>query len=69
MTPVEFSAEVEADLEEIGAYIAKESPYGASRFVQELMFACDAIADVPLGYPLYPDDKRQGSAIRSTSAV
>jgi toxin ParE1/3/4 len=59
---VEFTAAAESDLEDIGAYISKDSEYWASRFVQELIFASAAIADMPLSYPLYPD--REASGIR-----
>jgi toxin ParE1/3/4 len=62
MTTVEFSAEAISDLEQIGQYISQESPYWASRFIQELIYACGTIADLPLGYPLYPD--RETSGIR-----
>jgi toxin ParE1/3/4 len=65
MMKVEISAEAEADLRSIGEHIEKRSNYWASRFVQELIYACHTLADWPLAYPLYPD--REASCVRKKS--
>jgi toxin ParE1/3/4 len=49
-----FSAEAEAGLEEIGDYIAKDSPRRAISFIRELREAALALADHPEAYPLIP---------------
>lgn len=43
-----FSRQAEADLEEIGDYIARDNPQRALGFLQELHAHCRRIADAPL---------------------
>lgn len=49
-----FSAQAEAGLEQIGDYIAKDSPRRAISFTRELRDAALALADHPKAYPLIP---------------
>jgi plasmid stabilization system protein ParE len=49
---VVVTAEAEADLEQLTAYIAEESIETALRFAQELREKCASLADAPRGYPL-----------------
>jgi toxin ParE1/3/4 len=57
---VEFSDEVESDLEQIADYIAKDSPRRALSFVQELRGKCEALAATPKGLPLVPRYEQHG---------
>jgi toxin ParE1/3/4 len=41
----------EADLEEIGDYIAMDSPLRALAFVEELRAQCRVLAQLPLAFP------------------
>lgn len=47
-----FSEKAEAGLEEIGDYIAKDSPRRAITFTRELREAALALAEHPKAYPL-----------------
>ncbi|MFH1157523.1 MAG: type II toxin-antitoxin system RelE/ParE family toxin [Pseudomonadota bacterium] len=49
--PVIISAAAEADLEEIGDFIAASSPVRAVSFIAELRGHCQKIAAAPMGYP------------------
>jgi plasmid stabilization system protein ParE len=51
---VVVTAEAEADLEQITAYVAEESIESALRLAQELREKCESLADAPRGYPLVP---------------
>lgn len=51
---VVFAPAAEADLGEIGAFIANDNPLRAAAFVQELYGACVSIRDLPLGAALMP---------------
>ncbi len=51
---VVLSAEAEADLEHIAAYVAEQSPQAALKFIRELRDRCDSLADAPRAYPLVP---------------
>jgi len=51
---VGFSPRSAQDLEEIGDFIARDSPRRAVSFVDELEQACEAIADAPLGHEAQP---------------
>jgi toxin ParE1/3/4 len=44
-----------SDLEEIGDYIAEDSPARARAFVHELRQRCERLCDFPYAYPLRPD--------------
>ena len=51
----------EADLEEIGDYIARDNRLNALHFITELRTHCKAIGDAPLAYAERPE-LRNGSA-------
>ena len=59
---VVFSRLAEADLEEIGDFIAADNPAGALRFVRDIRRHCREIARSPLAYVARPD---LGAAIRA----
>jgi toxin ParE1/3/4 len=46
-----FSDLAEADLEDIGDYIAQDNPARAVSFLRELREACRGLCDTPLRYP------------------
>jgi toxin ParE1/3/4 len=50
-----FAARAEADLEDIGDYIAEDNPLRARSFTIELRERCKRIADMPRAYPLRPE--------------
>jgi toxin ParE1/3/4 len=49
------SAEAEADLEEIGDYIAQDNPERADTFIEEIRARFDSISDMPRAYPERPE--------------
>jgi len=49
---VVITAEAEADLDQIAAYVAERSPQGALKLIHELRDRCESLADAPRGYPL-----------------
>lgn len=49
---VVLTDEAEADLEQIGDYIAADSPRRAVTFVQELVKRCQRLAEMPRAFPL-----------------
>lgn len=49
------SAEAEADLEEIGDYIAQDNPERAVTFLEEIRGRFDAISQMPRAYPERPE--------------
>jgi toxin ParE1/3/4 len=51
---VVITAEAEADLEQIAAYVAEQSPRSALTLVRELRDRCESLLDTPRGYPLVP---------------
>ncbi len=51
---VEVTAEAEADLERIAAYIATDNPARALSFIEELGDRCLDLADMLLAFPLVP---------------
>jgi plasmid stabilization system protein ParE len=51
---VVISAEAEADLDQIAAYVAERSPQSALRLIRELRNSCESLLDAPRGYPLVP---------------
>lgn len=52
---VRFSKRSEIDLEEIGDYVANDSPRNAANFVVKLRDACQRIGRMPTGYRLRPE--------------
>jgi toxin ParE1/3/4 len=52
---VQFSDEAKNDLREIGAFIRKQSPHWSARFVRELAYACKALRDMPMRFPVLPE--------------
>jgi toxin ParE1/3/4 len=50
-----FSPEAEADLQQIGDYIAEDNPRRAASFVQELVEHAVRIMDAPLAHPRRDD--------------
>jgi plasmid stabilization system protein ParE len=57
---VVLTNEAEADLEQIGDWIARDNPMRAVTFVQTLRAKCLGLGDVPLGFPLVPRYERSG---------
>ena len=57
---VEFTAVAEADLEEIGDFIARDNPVRAVSFVQEIARACRDLADMPEAWPVVPRYEQHG---------
>lgn len=51
---VDLTTAARADIAEIGAYIRSDNPARAATFEQELVSACEAISDLPLGWPMVP---------------
>src|SRR3954447_9814521 len=51
---VVVTAEAEAELEQIFAYVAEQSPRSALTLHRELRERCESLADAPRGYPLVP---------------
>jgi plasmid stabilization system protein ParE len=49
-----ITAEAEADLEQIAAYVAEQSARSALTLIRELRERCDSLLDAPRGYPLVP---------------
>ena len=57
---VVLSQEAEADLEQIGDYIALDRPSRAVTFVQELRSSCEKLAHMPMAFPLVPRYEHAG---------
>lgn len=57
---VRYTSEARADLIEIGAWIAEDSPRRSETFVQELMAACNALSEMPRRFQLVPGHKESG---------
>ena len=55
-----FTNEATADLENLGDYIAEESPSQAMAFVQELRRHCASLLDMPKRFPLTPRHEISG---------
>jgi plasmid stabilization system protein ParE len=51
---VVITAEAEADLEQIAAYVAEQSSRGALNLMRQLRERCETLTDAPRGYPLVP---------------
>ena len=64
---VRLSARSKADLEEIGEYIAIDSPMGAVAFVRKLRAACAKIGNMPSAYRARSEllDGLRSSALKS----
>ncbi|HZL29147.1 MAG TPA: type II toxin-antitoxin system RelE/ParE family toxin [Acidobacteriaceae bacterium] len=52
---IEYSLDVEEDLDEIAAYIAADNPRRAVTFIREIRAEIDRIGQGPLLYQLRPD--------------
>ncbi|MFT3811291.1 MAG: type II toxin-antitoxin system RelE/ParE family toxin [Micropepsaceae bacterium] len=52
---VRYTRAAEGDVEAIGDWIAEDSPRGAVAFIERLSRACDALASMPLAYPVEPE--------------
>jgi toxin ParE1/3/4 len=61
---VRLSKRCEVDLEEIGDYIAADSPLNAVRFLRELRDACNRTGVMPTGYRARPE---LGEGLRSSA--
>jgi toxin ParE1/3/4 len=57
---VVISDVAEAELEAIGDWIAEANPTRALSFAMELRHRCEALSDVPSGFPLVPRYERLG---------
>ena len=57
---VVISDAAEAELEAIGDWIAEGNPTRALSFVMELRRRCEALSDMPTGFPLVPRYKHLG---------
>ena len=57
---VVITAEAEADLEQIAAYVAEQSPQNALNLIRELRRRCESLLDAPRGYPLVPRYEETG---------
>ena len=55
-----LSAESEADLDRIAAYIAESNPERAETYVRQLRVACTDLALAPRAFPLVPRLARAG---------
>ena len=53
-------ARVRAELEAIGDWIGEANPTRALSFVTELRCRCEALSDMPTGFPLVPRYKHLG---------
>jgi plasmid stabilization system protein ParE len=56
---VVFSKQAQVDLVAIGDWIRRENPVRADSFVQELLDACESLADFPERFPYWPRPKRR----------
>ncbi len=57
---VVFTGPARADLRSIGAYVAADNPARANTFVDELVDACNALAEMPRIFPLVPRYEDRG---------
>ncbi|MCF8504043.1 MAG: type II toxin-antitoxin system RelE/ParE family toxin [Caulobacter sp.] len=57
---VVLTDEAQRDLEDIGDYIARDSPVRARTFVSELLASARRIGETPRGFPLVPRYERFG---------
>ena len=55
---VVLTDEARRDLEEIGDYIARDSPVRARTFVSELLASARRIGETPRGFPIVPRFER-----------
>jgi toxin ParE1/3/4 len=62
---VVISDTVEVELEAIGHWIAEANPTRALSFVLELRRRCEALWDVPKGFPLVPRYEHLGIRTRA----
>ena len=61
---VHISDRATADLEQICAYIARDSPANAVRMRAKLERAIDALAFMPRRHPFAPEQRRTGGDVR-----
>jgi toxin ParE1/3/4 len=64
MTQVRLSPRAVLDLDDIGAYVAAESPIAALRLVTKLNNAALELADYPRRYPLVASHQEEGARMR-----
>ena len=57
---VEYSLDVESDLEEIADYIAADNPRRAVSFIREIRAEIHRIGHGPMFYQLHPDVNEAG---------
>jgi toxin ParE1/3/4 len=57
---VRITDAAEADLEQIGDFIAQDNPARALSFVNEILDRCLRLADAPRGFPLVPRYEQSG---------
>jgi plasmid stabilization system protein ParE len=57
---VVVSASAEADIRNIGDWIARDNPVRAASFVRELRDACETLADMPRAFPLVSHRAKPG---------
>ncbi|MGH8111563.1 MAG: type II toxin-antitoxin system RelE/ParE family toxin [Rhodanobacteraceae bacterium] len=51
---VRLTRHAEADLDDIATFIARDNPFRALTFAEELYEKCMALADMPSAFPLIP---------------
>jgi len=59
-----FSCEAETDIEQIGDFIAKDSPRRACSFIRELRSSCYALSDMADSFPLVSRYERHSHSRR-----
>ncbi len=57
---VVLSHAAEADLEQIGDYIARDNPSRAVSFIQDIVDRCRHLAEMPEAFPLVPRYEAHG---------
>jgi toxin ParE1/3/4 len=55
MNPVIFSVLAENDLEQIGDYIARDSPHRALSFIRQLRVQCQKLQQFPKSHRRFPE--------------
>ena len=55
MKPVIFSVLAESDLEQIGDYIAQDSPHRALSFIRQLRVQCQKLEQFPKSHRRFPE--------------
>lgn len=57
---VDLTSAAEADLEQIGDYIARDAPARALSFIRELHRCCMDLAEMPEAWPIVPRYEHHG---------